>query len=133
MKTCIKAFHFPLQRASSVVIRVFSRPGNHIEEHYPNNAKKTGIQMVNAKKNATSFFHGFRGWVPVFSRPGNPFDTSPFSTAKNRNDPLVLRGVHKPKGNNPLTASMIPVKPGIFIVGGHQLYPVLPGDPGQKI
>ena len=40
----------------------------------------------------TFLLHGFRRWVPVFSRPGQPFDTSPFSTAKNRNDVEVKYG-----------------------------------------
>ena len=40
----------------------------------------------------TFLLHGFRRWVPVFSRPGQPFETSPFSTAKNRNDVGVKYG-----------------------------------------
>jgi len=65
------------------------------------NAKKTGIQIgytsrnvhipsYKKGKNNLSLFSDFRRWIPVFSPPGTPFDTYPFFTAKNRNDPLIL-------------------------------------------
>jgi len=58
------------------------RPGLHQDEVAPS-AQQKCIIVFHYKQPQTNV-------IPVFSRPGAPFDTRPFSTAKNRNDVLFL-------------------------------------------
>ena len=70
-QTPSKVFRLSYQTTPTIVIPVFSRPGNHINKYYRNNAKKTGIQMENSQKNVSPSptasedgFRSFRGPVP---------------------------------------------------------------------